>query len=147
MRLSKKAEYALRAMVAMGRRGHSRPVAIQDLSEGERIPVKFLEQILLELKKSGLLRSKRGVGGGYLLNRPIENISLGEIVELIDGPFTPLACATPGAPGRCGCGQAKPCGLGATFGELQDLVRAFLAGRTVADVIKREEAAQPSFEI
>jgi len=147
MRLSKKAEYALRAMVAMGRRGQTRPVAIQELSDAERIPVKFLEHILLELKKSGLLRSKRGVGGGYLLNRSVEEISLGEIVEVIDGPFVPMACVGPGAPGRCGCGQAKPCGLGATFGEFQDLVRRFLGGRTVADVIKREEAAQPSFEI
>lgn len=147
MRLSKKAEYALRAMVAMGRRGQARPVAIQDLSDSERIPVKFLEHILLELKKSGFLKSKRGVGGGYLLNRPIEQISLGEIVELIDGPFDPMACTTAGMPGRCGCGQAKPCGLGSTFGELQELVRGFLGGRTVADVIKREEAAQPSFEI
>jgi Rrf2 family protein len=147
MRLSKKAEYALRAMVAMGRRGQSRPVAIQDLSEGERIPVKFLEHILLELKRSGLLRSKRGVGGGYLLNRPIDRISLGEIVEVIDGPFVPVACTQPGAPGRCGCGQPKPCGLGSTFGELQELVHRFLAARTVADVIKREETSSPNFEI
>ena len=147
MRLSKKAEYALRAMVAMGRREQVRPVAIQELSESERVPVKFLEQILLELKNGGLLRSKRGVGGGYLLNRAADQISLGEIVELIDGPFVPMACALPGAPGRCGCGQPKPCGLGAVFGELQEEVRRFLASRTVADVIKREESLIPSFEI
>lgn len=147
MRLSKKAEYALRAMVAMGRRGQTRPVAIQELSVAERIPVKFLEHILLELKKNGLLRSKRGVGGGYLLNRPIDEISLGEVVEVIDGPFVPIACAQPGLPGRCGCGQAKPCGLGSTFGELQEVVHRFLAQATVADVIKREEASSPNFEI
>jgi Rrf2 family protein len=147
MRLSKKAEYALRAMVAMGRREQIRPVAIQELSESERVPVKFLEQILLELKNGGLLRSKRGVGGGYQLNRAVDQISLGEIVELIDGPFVPMACALPGTPGRCGCGQAKPCGLGAVFGELQEEVRRFLATRTVADVIKREESLIPSFEI
>jgi len=134
-------------MVAMGRRGQARPVLIHELSESERIPVKFLEHILLELKKSGLLRSKRGVGGGYLLNRPTEQISLGEVVELIDGPFVPMTCAQPGAPGRCGCGQAKPCGLGAMFGELQEEVRRFLADRTVADVIRREETATLSFEI
>jgi len=147
MRLSKKAEYALRAMVAMGRRGHARPVAIQDLSQEERIPVKFLEHILLELKKSGLLRSKRGVGGGYLLNRALDEISLSEIVEAIDGPFVPMACVQPGVPGRCGCGQAKPCGLGATFGEFQDEVRRFLSNRSVADVIRKETQAAPNFEI
>ena len=147
MRLSKKAEYALRAMVAMGRRGQSRPVAIQELSESERIPVKFLEQILLELKKSGLLKSKRGVGGGYLLNRAVDEIALGEIVELIDGPFEPMACALPGAPGRCGCGKPKPCGLGSVFGELQGVVLQFLASRTVGDVLKREQPAVTNFEI
>jgi Rrf2 family protein len=122
-------------------------VLIHELSASERIPVKFLEHILLELKKSGLLRSKRGVGGGYLLNRPADQISLGEVVELIDGPFVPMACAQPGAPGRCGCGQPKPCGLGAMFGELQEEVRRFLAARTVADVIRREEAATLTFDI
>lgn len=147
MRLSKKAEYALRAMVAMGRRGQSRPVAIQELSDSERIPVKFLEQILLELKKSGLLKSKRGVGGGYLLNRAVEEIALGEIVDLIDGPFEPMACALPGVPGRCGCGQPKPCGLGSVFGDLQGEVRRFLSEHTVGDVLKREQPAATHFEI
>ncbi len=146
MRLSKRAEYGLRAIVAMARRGQTRPVAIQDLSEGERIPVKFLEHILLELKRSGLLQSKRGVGGGYFLNRPVDEISLGEIVEVMDGPFEPMTCTQPGKPGRCGCGQRKPCGLGAMFGELQDSVRQFLSTRTVADVIKREKSAARSAE-
>ncbi len=131
----------------MGRRGQTRPVQIQELSDSERIPVKFLEHILLELKKSDLLRSKRGVGGGYLLNKPAEDIRLGEIIELIDGPFVPLSCSEPGLPGKCGCGQPKPCGLGATFGELQHMVQSFLSGRTVADVIAREAGAAPSFDI
>jgi Rrf2 family protein len=147
MRLSKKAEYALRAMVAIGRRDQRRPVAIHELSESERIPVKFLEQILLELKNGGLLRSKRGVGGGYLLNRAPSEISLREVVELMDGPFVPMACALPGTPGRCGCGQPKPCGLGAVFGELQEEVRRFLGGRTLAEVIEREVSLIPNFEI
>jgi Rrf2 family transcriptional regulator, iron-sulfur cluster assembly transcription factor len=147
MRMSKKAEYALRAMVAMSRRGQTRPVLIHELSESERVPVKFLEQILLELKKSGLLRSKRGVGGGYLLNRPPDQILVGEVLELIDGPFVPMACALPGPPGRCGCGRRKPCGLASTFGELQEQVRRFLSSRSLADVVKREESDQMNFEI
>jgi DNA-binding IscR family transcriptional regulator len=68
-------------------------------------------------------------------------------VDLIDGPFVPMACALPGSPGRCGCGQPKPCGLGSTFGELQEVVRRFLSDCSVADVIKREEASSPSFDI
>ena len=131
----------------MGRRGRTEPVAIQALSKSERIPVKFLEHILLELKKGDLLRSKRGVGGGYLLNRPAEDISLAEVVEVIDGPFVPLSCLEPGRPGYCGCGQRKPCGLAAIFGELQGDVTEFLSRRSVADVIAREPSSGPSFDI
>jgi len=147
MRLSKKAEYALRAVVAMGRHGHTRPMQIQELSEGERIPVKFLEQILLDLKKSDLLRSKRGAGGGYQLNKPAAEITLAAIIEQIDGPFVPLTCAEPASPGRCGCGQALPCGLGAVFGALQAEVAAYLQSHTVADVLAREVGATHSFDI
>jgi Rrf2 family protein len=146
VRLSKKAEYALRAVVAMGRRGEARPVQIQELSEVERIPVKFLEQILLELKKSDLLRSKRGVGGGYQLNRPPENITLAEIIEPIDGPFVPVSCVGPARPGYCGCGQLRPCGLGSIFAELERNMSDFLQEHTVAEAIAREASA-PSFEI
>jgi Rrf2 family protein len=146
MRLSKKAEYALRAVVAMGRRGRSRPMQIQELSEAERIPVKFLEQILLELKKGNLLTSKRGVGGGYQLNHSPEEIALGDVIELIDGPFVPASCAGPARPGYCGCGQLRPCGLGSVFDELQREMNGFLQTLTVAEVITRETAA-PSFEI
>jgi Rrf2 family protein len=147
VRLSKKAEYALRAMVAMGRRGGSRPIQIQELSESENIPVKFLEHILLALKKVNLLRSKRGAGGGYQLNKKPSEITLGEVIELIDGPFVPVSCTSPGQPGRCGCGQFKPCGLGAVFGDLQQQVVTFLNEKTVADVVAKEAQVTPSFDI
>jgi Rrf2 family protein len=147
VRLSKKAEYALRAVVAMGRRGAGCSIQIQEMSHNERIPVKFLEHILLTLKKADLLRSKRGAGGGYQLNRPPEAITLGEVIELIEGPFLPLSCSSPGTPGRCGCGQFKPCGLGAVFGDLQNQLSEFLGKRTVADVIACEQHSTPMFDI
>jgi Rrf2 family transcriptional regulator, cysteine metabolism repressor len=147
VRLSKKAEYALRAVVAMGRRGDARPIQIQELSESEHIPVKFLEHILLALKKANLLKSKRGAGGGYQLNKRATEITLGEVIELIDGPFVPVSCAGPGEPGRCGCGHFKPCGLGAVFCDLQQLVITFLNDKTVAEVVAKEPQVTPSFEI
>ncbi len=131
----------------MGRLGQTHPVQIQELSNQARVPVKFLEHILLDLKRAGLLQSKRGVGGGYLLNRPAEDIRLALVVEAIDGEFKPLACSLPGTPGHCGCGQPKPCGLGMVFGEFQSVVDEFLRRHTIADVIAREAAAQPMFEI
>ena len=152
MRISKKAEYALRAMVALGRKPLGTTWLIEDISEAERIPVKFLEQILLELRRADLLRSRRGVGGGYQLQRQPAEIPLGEIIRIIDGTFEPISC-TPGDPekfGRqpCECGQVGGCGLGKVFCDLQKQVYAFLQKTTVADVVQREaKPADISFEI
>ena len=152
MKISKKAEYALRAVVALGRKPVGTTWLIEDISESERIPVKFLEQILLELRRAGLLRSRRGVGGGYQLNRQPSEISLGEILRIIDGTFEPISC-TPGDPERfgrqpCACGITGGCGLGKVFCELQRKVAEFLAQTTIADVIARElKPGDISFDI
>ncbi len=135
MKLSKKAEYALRALVAMGREREGTNFSIQDLASKERIPLKFLEQILLALKNGGLLRSKRGVGGGYqLVTRP-ERITLGEVVTLFDGPFDPL----PGADHDA---------LGQVFSGLRGQVVQWFAEHTVAQIIDKERSRETmSFEI
>lgn len=135
MKLSKKAEYALRALVAMGREPEGANFSIQDLSRSEHIPLKFLEQILLALKNGGLLRSKRGVGGGYqLVTRP-HRITLGEVIALFDGPFDPL----PGA---------EHAALGDIFGELRQQVNQWLEKHTIAHVIERERSRESvSFDI
>ena len=95
MRLSKKTEYALRALFAIARAFPNDKAAqrIEQLSKQENIPVKFLEQILLTLRHAGLLSSKRGVGGGYRLARPPAEITVGEVIRTLDGPLTPLPCA------------------------------------------------------
>jgi Rrf2 family protein len=87
MRLSKRSDYALRAMLALALAVEGKPLQIGELGEREGIPVKFLEQILLTLKRGGLLRSKRGVGGGYLLARPAGEITLGEVIRIVEGPL------------------------------------------------------------
>ena len=91
MRISKKAEYALRALVAIARQPRS--WAIQELSAQEKIPIKFLEQILLALRHAGLLSSKRGVGGGYTLLRAPGEITLLEVLRILDGPIALVPCA------------------------------------------------------
>ncbi len=152
MRISKKAEYALRAMVALGRKPLGTTWLIEDISAAERIPVKFLEQILLALRRAGWLRSRRGVGGGYQLQHAPQDIPIGEILRIIDGPFTPLAC-TPGDPERfgrqpCECGVSGGCGLGKIFCELQKQVSQFLTHTSIADVIAQEtKSVDISFEI
>lgn len=150
MKLSRKAEYAMRALLAMARTPDTATFSIQDIASGENIPLKFLEQILLVLKNGGLLRSKRGVGGGYQFQKTPLRITLGEIVQLIDGPFEPLRCATPFVqPGAaCECGIPGGCGLGQVFGDLRDQVNEWLNATTLGDVLEREKNRQHlSFEI
>ena len=135
MKLSKKAEYALRALVAMGREREGTNFSIQDLASKEHIPLKFLEQILLALKNGGLLRSKRGVGGGYQLVTPPSRITLGEVVTLFDGPFDPIPGADQDA-------------LGQVFSGLRDQVVLWFAEHTVAQIIAKERTHESvSFEI
>ena len=135
MKLSKKAEYALRALVAMGREREGTNFSIQDLARSERIPLKFLEQILLALKNGGLLRSKRGVGGGYQLVTHPARITLGEVVALFDGPFDPIPDADHDA-------------LGQVFSELRDQVAQWFAEHTVAQIIAKERSRETvSFDI
>lgn len=135
MKLSKKAEYALRALVAMGREHEGTNFSIQDLARNEDIPLKFLEQILLALKNGGLLKSKRGVGGGYQLVTPPSRITLGDVVMLFDGPFDPL----PGA---------EHVALSEVFAELRDQVAQWLSEHTIAQIIEKERSRETvSFEI
>ncbi|MDB4673232.1 Rrf2 family transcriptional regulator [Verrucomicrobiales bacterium] len=126
MKISKKAQYGLRAVVAIAKESASaKPVAIATLAASEEIPVKFLEQILLSLRKAGLLESKRGAGGGYRLSKPAEQIPLSSIITWIDGPFRPVD--------RTGSN-----GLDETFTELENLVESYLSRTTVADVLTRD---------
>ncbi|MDG2124773.1 MAG: Rrf2 family transcriptional regulator [Verrucomicrobiales bacterium] len=126
MKISKKAEYALRSIVAIAKRPATRPVSIQELVAEEAIPVKFLEQILLSLKHGGLLISKRGVGGGYRLAKTPDQISVGQILTLIDGAFAPLPDINPQS------------GLSICFSELEKLVNDFLSTHSIADIISKE---------
>lgn len=90
MQISRKADYALRAMTILASLPPERSLQAQELAEQGKIPTKFLEQILLLLKRSGMLRSKRGVGGGYRLNRESRLVSLAEIIEAVDGGLVEL---------------------------------------------------------
>src|SRR5258707_10326218 len=93
MRISRKAEYALRALLLLARDNPDKVHQIQELSEAGGIPVKFLEQILLTLRNHGILSSKRGEGGGYTLKRRPSEMSVFEVIELMDAPIAPLPCA------------------------------------------------------
>ena len=146
MRISKKAEYALRALVAIARQ--SKSLRIEELSVRENIPIKFLEQILLSLRHGGLLSSKRGVGGGYTLLRPASEISVGEIIRILDGPLAPVPCAADRPSGRCTCPDVRNCAVRLLMTEVRRDLAAMLEARTIGDMLQLSpDPACLAFEI
>src|SRR5689334_17944311 len=103
MRVSKRGEYALRALIDLGiAKELNRPMLqIREMAKRERIPIKFLEAILLDLKKEGYLDSKLGRNGGYFLKMPMNRIKIGNVVRLIDGPLAPISCVSVTAYQKC----------------------------------------------
>jgi Rrf2 family protein len=99
--LSQKAKYALRALVALAEAGEGRSLHIAEIAERQRLPRKFLEQIMLDLKHHGVVHSRRGRHGGCALLRPPEAITFGEVIRIIDGPIAPLPCLSRSAYRRC----------------------------------------------
>lgn len=141
MRISKKAEYALRALVAMAR-PPARSWSIHELAAAERIPIKFLEQILLALRRAGVLNSRRGVGGGYTLVRGPEEIRIGDVIAVFDGPLTPLACAAERPTERCTCPDPRTCPLRLVMTGIRKDLAALLDSRTIDDMVKLGPGAQ-----
>jgi len=135
MKVSRKGEYALRAMIDLSLNYEKGTVQIHDISQREKIPQKFLEQILLTLKNAGLLQSKRGIGGGYSLIKPPGKISLAEVIRIIDGPLAPLSCVSQWA--HISCPEEKNCGLYGVMLEVRNAIAAMLENITFEDVCKR----------
>lgn len=145
MRLSKRGEYGLRAMIQLAHpslEGGLPVLQIGQISDLEKIPVKFLEQILLTLKNAGLLQSKRGVTGGYYLARPAEEIMLGQIVRILDGPLAPIRCVSQMAYEPCGCPDESSCGLRMVMGDVRNAIANILDNTSLADVSARSRAAR-----
>tara|TARA_R110002096_G_scaffold147671_21_gene307788 strand:- start:7819 stop:8244 length:426 start_codon:yes stop_codon:yes gene_type:complete len=132
MKISKKAEYGLRALAILAGSSPQGPLQIQELAERGKIPVKFLEQILLILKRGGLLRSKRGIGGGYQLNRSASEISLCEVIELVDGNLFERREHSDNS----GIGFQ---GLTECLEELNLMIKTYLSEQTIASLLLREE--------
>jgi Rrf2 family protein len=129
MRLSKKGEYAVRALVEIGFEAHQRPgalIQIATVAQRTNIPEKFLEQILLALRNGGVLRSKRGVEGGYSLAKPSDQITLGEVIRLLDGPLAPIPCVSLTAYERCSCPDEESCGLHIAMKQVRDALAGIL---------------------
>jgi Rrf2 family protein len=142
--ISQRAKYALRALVALARAPDGSLVT-SEIAVQQRIPRKFLEQILLELKRSGIVQSKRGKLGGYALLRPADMITFGEILRLIDGPIAPLPCLSRIAYRRClDCQDEAECEIRRVFAKVAHSARTVLDATTIADAIS---TAAPSAKV
>ena len=136
--LSKKAKYALIAMLFLARRYGEGPIQIAEITRKEGIPKKFTELILLEMKNQGLLQSKKGKGGGYFLRKPPAQISLGKIIRLIDGPLAPVPCVSVMAYEKCDeCPDEKKCGIRLVMKDVRDSIARILDSTSLSDVLAR----------
>jgi len=134
--ISQKSKYALRALMALAEAPENEPVLTGDIAESQAIPRKFLEQILLDLKHQGIVMSRRGKAGGYLLLRKPEAITFGEVLRLFDGPLAPLPCLSKMAYRKCDdCKSEQTCRIRHVFAEVADATRAVLDRATIADAI------------
>ncbi len=135
MKVTKKGEYAMRAMTDLALNHNKGLRQIQDIVRKEAIPERFLEQILLALKNAGFVESKRGIGGGYYLSRPPEEISLGEVISAIDGPLSPLDCV--GRATHAKCPKEVICGIRSVMIDVRDALTDILDHVSLADVCNR----------
>ena len=135
--ISQKAKYALRALVALCRAREGETLMISEISRGQAIPRKFLEQILLELKRHGIVMSRRGRQGGYVLLRAPDKVTFGEVLRLIDGPIAPLPCLSKIAYRRCSdCADEGSCEIRQVFARVAEATREVLDRTTLADAVK-----------
>lgn len=144
MRLSKRGEYGLRAMITLAEStasgGAPSMMQIKEISQREQISPKFLEQILLTLKNAGLLHSKMGVGGGYYLARPANEITLGQIFRVLDGPIAPIKCVSQMAYEPCDCPDEQTCGLRLAMSDVRNAIANILDNTSLADITDRQNA-------
>ena len=141
--ISKRTQYGLKAMLALGRRYGEGPVLISTLAKEESVPIKFLELILLKLKGHGLLDSKKGKGGGYQLSRPPSTVTIGSLIRMMEGPLAALPCASETAFRACDeCEDIESCGTRIIMRQVRDATAGILDRTTLADLLRQVETAR-----
>jgi len=133
--LSKKSQYAFKALAYLTEKFNQGPVLISEISTKKKVPLKFLENILLELKKAGILESKKGKGGGYFLKKDPAQIKVATIVRLVNGPIAMLPCVSLYFYKRCDNCDEKSCGLHDIMIEVRDASLSVLENKTLADLL------------
>jgi Rrf2 family protein len=138
VKISKRSEYALRALIDLGIASEMGwpMLQISELASKEKLPIKFLEQIFTQLKSAGYVVSRRGKFGGYSLGRPMSRIKFGEVIRLIDGPLAPIRCVSQTSYARCSCPDEIHCGLRMLMFDVRNAISAILDRYTLADIVE-----------
>lgn len=141
--LSKKTIYAFKALIHLAAVPVGQPVLISDLAREENIPKKFLEFILLSLRKGGVLLSRVGKGGGYSLALPASRITVAAVVKILEGDVAPVSCLSTTNYARCEeCRDEVTCGIRLAMADVNDVLSKVLDGLTLADMLERSEVAR-----
>ena len=141
MRLSRRSEYGIRALVDLVRHGDEAPVALATLAARNNLPPKFLEQIMSTLKHGGIVRTTLGAHGGYALADDPATISLGRVIRLLDGALAPLPCVSLRYYGKCSCPDEATCSLRDVMMDVRDATLEILDNQTLADLAARQGRA------
>ncbi|GAB3178024.1 RrF2 family transcriptional regulator [Telluribacter humicola] len=137
--ISKKAKYALKALKVLAEQYGKGPVLISYIAEKEKIPKKFLEAILLDLRNNGILQSQKGKGGGYLLRIPPEEVKFSKVLRIIDGPIAPTLCVSLYFYGKCeDCVDEETCSLRIVMEKWRDANLDVLDQTTLKDLLKAQ---------
>ncbi|HEV8575396.1 MAG TPA: Rrf2 family transcriptional regulator [Dehalococcoidia bacterium] len=147
MRLSSKGDYATRVLMELAVSEGPQPLSAHDLSTRTGISQKYLEQIMIRLRDARLVSATRGAHGGYELARRPEQISVGEVVRLMDGPLAPSPCASESAHVPCPvyrCPSEKACVLRGLWQDVRQAISGVLDGTTFADLVRRQRESEPA---
>jgi Rrf2 family protein len=141
MRLSRRSEYGIRALVDLVRNGEEAPIALATLADRNRLPPKFLEQIMSTLKHGGIVRTTLGAHGGYAMAVDPGTITVGRVIRLLDGALAPLPCVSLRYYARCSCPDEATCSLRDVMLDVRDAMLAILDRETLSQVAARRGRA------
>ncbi len=138
LKVSSRSNYALRALIDLAQHSNGKPVQLHDVAQRTGISAKYLEQILVALKPTGIVRSRAGIHGGYTLGRPPSAIKVGEVIRHLDGPLAPMACASVTAHQTCdNCWDEETCSLRSLWFDVRNAIADILDQTSIADVLSR----------
>jgi Rrf2 family protein len=144
MKLSKRSKYVLLALIDLAGRKNNELVHLKELAESSKIPVKFLEQIFVTLRNSGIVHSQIGAGGGYTLGRPAKYIMVGQIIRILDGTIAPVSCISKIAYEPCTCPDERTCPVRTVMNRVRDSIVAVIDNTSLADAAAQRKPRRHS---